>query len=127
MVERVNKAEFRDLVQGGLTSMCKAPDINPMTLKGRKDARREEEASKKGRKKEEGTKGTLMQKSHDLFLLLLTGFSGPGFSELHLTTARVSCLCAPHRALSFCRMNSGGDRPLVIVQLLDYATDSRIY
>lgn len=106
--------------------MCKAPDINPMTLKGRKDARREE-GGKKERKKEEGTKGTLTQKSHDLFLLLLTGFSGPGFSELHLTTARVSCLCVPHRAPSYCRMNSGGDRPLVIVQLLDCATDSRIY
>lgn len=106
--------------------MCKAPDINPMTLKGRKDARTEE-GGKQERKREEGTKGTLMQKSHDLFLLLLTGFSGPEFSELHLTTARVSCLCAPHRVLSYCRMNSGGDRPLDIIQFLDYATDSRIY
>lgn len=106
--------------------MYKVLDINPMTLKGRKDAQREERG-KQERKKEEETKGTLMQKSHSLFQLLLTGFSGPGFSEPCSTTARVSCLCVPHRALSYCRMNSGGVRPLVIIQLLDSATDSRIY
>jgi hypothetical protein len=67
-VERVNKAGSRNLVQGVLSSMCKALGINPMTTEGRKGVKRKEGSKKErknGEKQEVGTKEDIkLQKSH---------------------------------------------------------------
>lgn len=105
--------------------MCKALDINPMTLKGRKDARREEggkQERKEGRRRSKGNTNAEKPRPFSAYKVLWTWIF-----RASSTTARVSCLCVPHRTLSYYRMNSGGDSPLAIVQLSDSATDSRIY
>lgn len=107
--------------------MCKAPDINPMTLKGRKDAQREE-GGKQERKEERRDKGNTNAEKPRPFSAVAHRVLWTWIFRAALNYSKgVLSFCAPHRALSYCRVNSGGDRPLVIVQLLDYATDSRIY